>query len=72
MYAKHGLPPPKPALVGDPKLCALVYEKGSATGKTAISFASLGALAALALPSRVPGNDANVIDVTPRRIGGNS
>lgn len=71
VYAKHNLPAPKPALVGDPKRCALVYEQGGATGKTAISFASLGALAALALPARKPEND-DVIDVQPRRIGGPS
>lgn len=68
-YERKGLPAPKPAIVGDPKLCALVYEGGKGNGKTPITFASLGALTALALPHRQPGND-DVIDATPRTGSG--
>ncbi|MGJ7522963.1 DUF6475 domain-containing protein [Variovorax sp. LT1P1] len=66
-YAQKGLPPPKPALVGDPKLCKLVYEGGNATGKSKITFASFGALPAVALPHRQAGND-DVIDARPLNI----
>lgn len=45
-YAKKGLPPPKPALVGDPNRARLVYEQGSASGKTAISYQVLQAIEA--------------------------
>ncbi len=68
VYEKYGLPIPKPALVGDPKRCAMVYDGGKSTGKTAITFASLGALTALALPPRAAGND-DAIDATPRQVG---
>lgn len=71
VYEKYGVPIPTPALVGDPKLCALVYEGGKPNGKTPITFASFGALAALALPHRQPGND-DVSDAMPHRVGGAS
>lgn len=58
-WEAKGLPPPQPALIGDPKLCALVYEGGGAAGKTKVSFQSLGALAALALPNRATAQDAH-------------
>lgn len=45
-YAKKGLPPPKPALVGDPARARLVYEQGCAAGKTAISYQVLQAIEA--------------------------
>ncbi|MDM0043750.1 DUF6475 domain-containing protein [Variovorax dokdonensis] len=70
-YERKGLPVPKPAIVGDPKLCALVYQGGKSNGKTPITFASLGALTALALPHRRPGND-DMIEVTPDRAEGTS
>ena len=38
MFAKRGLPPPKPALVGDPKHAKLVYESGGVGHKTMITF----------------------------------
>lgn len=47
-YARKGLEPPKPALVGRPELCLQVLEQGSASGKTAITFKA-GQVAALAL-----------------------
>lgn len=56
-YERKGLPPPRPAIVGDPALCAKVFEGGGATGKTKISFQSLGSLAALALPVRESDQD---------------
>jgi hypothetical protein len=45
-YAKIGLPPPAPALVGDPARARLVFEQGSAAGKTAISYQVLQAIEA--------------------------
>lgn len=44
-YAKKGLPPPAPALVGDAERCAEVYQRGNATGKTAITYRPFSALA---------------------------
>lgn len=38
MYAKRGLPPPKPAVVGDKEKARKVYSLGSSSGKQAISF----------------------------------
>ena len=38
MYAKRGLPPPKPALIGDAKKARDVYLLGKSGGKTAIAF----------------------------------
>jgi len=37
-YQKKGLPPPLPVLVGDPVAAQKVFERGSAAGKTAITF----------------------------------
>lgn len=39
-YALKGLPPPRPALVGDAAAAKEVFERGSAAGKTAITFAA--------------------------------
>ena len=47
-YMKKGLPPPKPAIVGDVERARQVYLAGGVAGKTAITF-SAGARAALAL-----------------------
>lgn len=41
-YEKKGLPPPKPAVVGDGKAALQVYQGGGQAGKTAISFKGLG------------------------------
>lgn len=49
MFAKRGLPPPKPALVGDPQGCEAVYSGGADAGKTAISYQPLAALAMTAI-----------------------
>jgi hypothetical protein len=38
MYAKRGMKPPKPAIVGDIERCRLVYKGGAAGGKTPITF----------------------------------
>lgn len=38
MYRRRGLPPPKPAVVGDVKRAADVYEFGRVGGKTLITF----------------------------------
>lgn len=43
MYAKRGLPPPKPAVVGDVQQARLVYQGGQAGGKSAISLTGLSA-----------------------------
>ena len=43
-YAKKGLPPPKPALVGDPSAAKHVYLAGNKAGKTSISYLPLEAL----------------------------
>lgn len=45
-YAKVGLPPPRIAFIGNAERARLVYEGGSAAGKTAVRFHSLQALAA--------------------------
>lgn len=37
-YEKKGLPLPRPVLIGAPDRCKSVYEGGSATGKTQITF----------------------------------
>lgn len=39
VYAKRGLPPPRPAVVGDVEKARAVARGGSAAGKTAITFA---------------------------------
>lgn len=41
VYAKRGLPPPRPAVVGDVEKARAVARGGSAAGKTAIGFASV-------------------------------
>lgn len=38
MFRRRGLPPPKPAVVGDIQRAAGVYERGRAGGKTLITF----------------------------------
>lgn len=38
MFRRRGLPPPKPAFVGDLDRATFVYEQGRAGGKTAITF----------------------------------
>lgn len=38
MFRRRGLPPPKPAVVGDIERAASVYERGRAGGKTLITF----------------------------------
>jgi hypothetical protein len=43
-YERAGLPPPKPALVGDRERAALVYQGGSSSGKTAIEYSDPAAL----------------------------
>lgn len=40
VYELRGLPPPRPALVGDRSRALSVLQNGSATGKTAITYAS--------------------------------
>lgn len=46
VYAKRGLPAPKPAVIGDIELARQVYRIGSATGKTSVMFQALQALEA--------------------------
>jgi hypothetical protein len=52
VWAKKGLKPPRPALVGDPERCRLVYQGGNAAGKTTIthnkSFAELAVAGVMA------------------------
>lgn len=43
-YETKGLPPPRPALVGDRERAALVYQGGSSAGKTAIEYSDPVAL----------------------------
>lgn len=43
-YAKLGISPPRPVLVGDPARCRQVFEGGSASGKTLVTFNAVGAL----------------------------
>ncbi|KRC18077.1 DUF6475 domain-containing protein [Acidovorax sp. Root219] len=45
-YAKVGLPPPRIAFIGNAERARLVYDGGSAAGKTAVRFHTLQALAA--------------------------
>lgn len=44
MFAKKGLKPPKPAVIGETEKARLVYKGGSVGGKTAINFSSLLAI----------------------------
>jgi hypothetical protein len=37
-WERKGLPPPRPALVGDPERARLVFDNGSTAGKTAITW----------------------------------
>lgn len=41
MYAKRGLPPPKPAIVGDRSAAQSVYLTGRAGGKTPVQFIAI-------------------------------
>lgn len=50
VYAKSGLPPPSPALVGDSERAMLVYRNGISTGKTSVLTMSVQRLAAKSLP----------------------
>ena len=45
-YAKAGLPPPRPALIGDVERAKSVYHAGNLAGKTAISFQAVEAIEA--------------------------
>lgn len=38
LYAKRGLKPPMPALIGDPQSARIVYESGGTSGKTLVTF----------------------------------
>ena len=49
MYAKKGLKPPKPAVIGETEKARLVYKGGKVGGKTAISFQIADALGQLAI-----------------------
>jgi hypothetical protein len=51
-YQKHGLPIPKPAVIGDKARARLVYLNGSVGGKTAVEF-NAGSLALAALKGGV-------------------
>jgi hypothetical protein len=44
MFARRGLPPPKPAVIGDREMARMVYMNGSQSGKTRIQFLSAQAL----------------------------
>lgn len=44
VYMKRGLPPPKPAVIGDIEKARQVYRIGSQTGKTAMAFQALDAI----------------------------
>jgi hypothetical protein len=44
VYSKRGLPPPKPAVIGDVEKARQIYRMGSKTGKTALSFNVLQAI----------------------------
>jgi hypothetical protein len=43
-YARKGLPPPKPALIGDTARARLVFEGGTVGGKTRIAYGVLDAV----------------------------
>lgn len=43
-YEKKGIKPPRPALIGAPDVCKLVYQGGNAGGKTAITYRPVEAL----------------------------
>lgn len=42
-FEKRGLPPPRPALVGDPQRARFVYEGGNVAGKTLITYSAIDA-----------------------------
>jgi hypothetical protein len=44
-YEKKGLPPPRPALIGDSLLATEVFKGGTVAGKTVITYANPAALA---------------------------
>ena len=46
-YTKAGLPPPRPALVGNAERAKQVYRAGNLAGKTAISFHAMDAIEAV-------------------------
>lgn len=46
-WEKKGLPPPRPALVGDAARAKHVLQNGSSAGKTAITYAPVGEVAVL-------------------------
>lgn len=52
-FVKHGLPPPRPVMVGDIEACRRVYELGGATGKSLITF-NVPLLAAQAVERAIP------------------
>ncbi|KQM72961.1 DUF6475 domain-containing protein [Xylophilus sp. Leaf220] len=55
-FKRRGLPPPLPALVGDPDACERVAAGGCKEGKTPISFKALATLASAQAPARgLPG-----------------
>lgn len=55
MYQRRGLPPPKPAIVGDLSKARQVYAGGAEGGKTAISFTrALNAIEHPAAPALLP------------------
>lgn len=43
-YAKRGLPPPTPVLIGDTAKCKRVYDAGGTSGKVAMTFKNVAAL----------------------------
>lgn len=49
MYTRRGLPPPKPAVIGDVVRARLVWQAGQASGKTEITFADTAIKAVTAL-----------------------
>lgn len=51
-YEKHGIPLPKPAVIGDPDRARLVYQGGGA-GKAALTFTSVEALASPLTQQRI-------------------
>ncbi len=44
LYAKRGLPPPKPAVIGDVIKARQVYSGGNAGGKTSVTYQALEAI----------------------------
>ena len=50
VYEKRGLPPPRPAIVGDIERARSVFRGGQIGGKTSVMYQALEALATKALP----------------------